>query len=752
MGLAFLLCGAVLADLIPGPAPGAASVLSPPVAETARESVRFRWLVELDAESLLASPREAVATGQPVVVSVPGAAYVFAVGPDGSLRKRKRLALDASAPYGMAVTDAGVALATKEGSLGLWSFAPGGDLSLRWQRELGERPTSVGWDGGDPVLVATWKNRLLALSAADGRSLWTAEIGGRAEAPAVVVDRDVFVATKAKVLFRIEAATGRVRWKVSLPGLVLHPPVLFGEKPRLVLCGTGDGQLLAYDALTGQLRWSVTLPAKLAGAPVVGAGSVAAVTAEGTVHSYDPSGQLRWTQPGSTEGAATLLLQSPGGAAPRLLAVSKVLVALDLATGTRLADYPKGAVEALKQRFADAMLEGVKTFSEGEKQALLEKEAFDVSGPPFGPGRLVGPYLAFGTEDGWAYLFDASTLRPLSRYRAGQTCSTAPVLAAGRVVAVAGEEVFGLDPPTGRVLWKRILGAEAGRITGETTLAVVAGGRVYAVDPADGVPRWSLRGRFRSVAPSPTPPGDAGATPWLVDDGEGNLRALWPSGRLGGEPHPAGGDLLPPVLAASGRSWVAAVREGRVFDVAWEDWGSSGGRLVRGWEKMFAERLLEVRLAGGRLLVRLEAGSLLGFDESLQEIWRLHLSPEDRIEIFPQAASLLIMGVSDLRLHDWGTGALVFQWAVRSPAVGVDLRGRSLLWLDRAGDARQVDIQEARLLDTTPLGVPLAAAAPTGDGFLVTTAAGEVGFVEMADGGTAAAAGRGRAFDGGEEQ
>jgi outer membrane protein assembly factor BamB len=720
MGLAFLLCAR----------------------DTAAGPIRFRWLVDLGAESLAAAPRTAGASERSIAISVPGAAYLFSVGPDGSLQKQKRLAADASAPYGVAAPDAGMALASKEGSVGLWAFSPGGDASLRWRRELGERATSVGWDGGDLVLVATWRNRLVALSATDGQSLWTADIAGRADAPAVVEGRDVFVATKAKTLFRIDAATGGIRWKVGLPGLVLHPPVLLGEKPRLVLCGTWDGQLLAYDALTGQVRWSVALPAKLAGAPVAGPGLVAAITAEGTVHSYDLAGRPRWVQPGSSEGAATLLLQSPGGSAPRLLVVSKVLVALDLATGERVADYPKAAVEQLRRRFADAMLEGVKTYSEGEKQALLEREAFDVSGAPFGPGHLVGSRVAFGTEDGWAYLFDASSLRPLARYRAGQPCSGGPVLAGGRVLAVAGEEIFGLDPSTGRVLWKKILGADAGRITGESTLGIVAGGRVNALDPKDGVLQWSLRGRFRSVAPpAPTAPGESSTGPWLADDGEGNLRAIWPSGRLGGEALPAGGDLLP-VEATSARSWVAATREGKVSSVTWEEEpGTSGGRLVEAWQRTFDERLSEVRFAGGRLVVRSEAGSLVGFDESHQEIWRLRLSSEDRFELVPQAASLLVLGVAELRVHDWVSGEPRFQWKVGSPAVGANIRGRALLWLDRSGAAHAVDMQDGRLLDTTDLGGPLAAAAPTGDGFLVITAAGEAGLVEAA-GEPVAAAGR----------
>ena len=723
MGLAFLLYGAN--DASPRP-------------------LRLKWLVDLGAESRVASPRTAGATGQPIVIAVPGATYVFSVGTDGSLQKRKRLAADASAPYGLAVTDGGLALSSKEGSIGLWGFSSSGDASLRWRRELGERATSVGWDGGDLVLAATWRNRLVALSATDGQSLWAVDIAGRADAPAALDGRDVFVATKAKTLFRLDAATGGIRWKVGLPGLVLHPPVLFGEKPRLALCGTWDGQLLAYDALTGQVRWSVALPAKLAGAPIAGPGLVAAVTAEGTVHSYDLAGRPRWVQPGSSEGAATLLLRSPGGVAPSLLVVSKVLVALDVATGERIADYPRAAVEELKRRFADAMLEGVKTYSEGEKQTLLEREAFDVSGAPFGPARLFGAQVAFGSEDGWGYLFDASSLRPLARYRAGQPCSGGPVLAAGRVLALAGEEIFGLDPSTGRVLWKKVLGAEAGRITGESTLGIVAGGRVNALDPVDGVLQWSLRGQFRSVAPpAPVGPGESSTAPWLADDGEGNLRALWPSGRLGGELLPVGGDLLP-VQATSPRSWVAATREGKVLFVTWEeDSGPSGGRLVEAWQKTFDERLAEVRFAGGRLVIRSEAGTLVAFDESRQEIWKLRLAGEDRFELVPQAASVLILGAGELRVHDWVSGEPRFQWKVASPAVGADIRGRSLSWLDRSGGAHEVDMQDGRLLDTTDLGGPLAAVAPTRDGFLVTTAAGEAGFVEAA-GEPVAAAGRER--------
>ena len=713
--------------LLPSPRPEGGS----PAVEA---GARLRWLADLGAESLVAPSRPSPARGRPVLVSIPGAVYVFSVGIDGSIEKRLRLAADPSAPYGVAAADEGVALADRLGSVSLWTLSAEANPALRWRRDMGERVTSVGWDGGDRVFVATWKGRLLALAAADGRSLWSAGLAERAEAPAMVEGGDVFVATKAKSLFRLDAATGAVRWKVLLPGPALHPPAAFGPKPRLLLCGTWDGRLLAHEVSTGRVRWSVTLPAKLAGAPFVWSELVAAVTADGAVHAYDPSGNMRWTAPSAADGAASLLGQAPAGAAPRLLAVSKALVALDPATGTRLADYPQGALEDLRRRFADAMLEGVKTYSEGEKRAIQEREAFDIPAPLFGPASIFGPHVAFGTEDGWAYLFDAATLRPAARYRAGLPCAGAR-LAGARVLARAGEELFALDLLTGRVLWRRILGPDPGPIAGEATLATVAGGRVQALGASDGVPEWSLRGQFRSVV-SAFSSASGGGVPWLVDDGDGNLRALLPPGRSVGEPLPAGGELLPPV-AASERSWVAATHDGKVFGVAWEEATPRGaapveGRLVKTWEAILPERILDVHFMDGRVLVRSEAGSLASLDGvSHQESWRMTLGREERIQPSLHGGALFVLAAAEVRVYDGASGELMFQQKVPSPAVGADLQGTSLSWLDRGGIAHRVDIQAGLAPETKDLGLPLAEATPVPGGFLVTTTAGEVGFVDV---------------------
>jgi outer membrane protein assembly factor BamB len=714
-------------------------------AEAAPLAARLLWLTELGAESIVAAPGSPLVGHDQLVASVPGAAYIFKLTADGGLHRRLRLAADPAAPYGVAVTAAGVALADRQGALSVWAVASNGEPSLRWRRDLAERITSVGWDGGPLVLAATWKGRLQALSATDGAPVWSVDLGGRAEAPGVAAGRDVFVATKTRTLLRIDAATGALRWKASLPGTAQHPPVLLAEdpSPRFVVCGTWEGELLAYDAASGRLRWSAPLGARLASAPLAVPGIVAVVTADGTAHGYDPAGRLSWTTPGVASGPATLLAQELAGRAPRLVSVSRSLTALDTATGRLVEAYPQGALDDLRRRFADAMLEGVKTYAEAEKATLQEQEAFEIAGPSFGPARLFGPHLAFGSEEGWAYVFDAARLRPTARYHAGEPATGVSAALAGRALAAAGEDLFALDLQTGKTVWKRTVGSRPVTISADETLGVLAGGRVHAIAAADGSLEWSLRGRFRSFAP---PPATADAreedkAPWLVDDGEGNLRALLPPGRFVGDPLAAGGELLA-VAPVAPRAWLAAIREGTLFGVAWEDLpatepGAPTGRLVRTTEKEWPEPLAEINVASGRVLVRSASGALASLDaSSLEEGFRLSLSKEDRIQVLANENALLVLGATALRIYDWVSGAMTSEIETADGVLAAILREGSLEWLDRTGGVHRAGLADGRTA-TARLELPLVQATPAGEGFLVTTSAGEVGFVQLAAGVTA---------------
>jgi len=106
------------------------------------------------------------------------------------------------------------------------------------------------------------------------------------------------------------------------------------------------------------------------------------------------------------------------------------------------------------------------------------------------------------------------------------------------------------------------------------------------------------------------------------------------------------------------------------------------------------------------------------------------LASEDRIQVVPRAGALLVLAAAELRVHDELSGELRFRQKVTSPAVGADLLGTSLRWLDRSGGVHRVDV-EAGPPASTDLGLPLGEATPVPGGFLVTTAAGEVGFVDV---------------------
>lgn len=683
----------------------------------------LKWLSDLGAESMTAASPTSELESRAVFASVPGAVYAFAPGQDGTLLKLSRIGSDSSIPYGTAVAGSEAVVAHEDKSVSLWSFRPGGPGALRWRRPLGERVVSVAWDGGDQIWIASRANRLLALAASDGRLLWSTNIEGKAEGPAVTDGKHVFVATKSGELLRLDGATGAVRWKTVLPGPAIHPPVLAGTEARLLVCGTWNGHLLAYDVSSGKLAWSLQLPDRLAGPSLAGEDFVAAVTSDGTVHCFDLSGQPKWKSPDAARGAADLLFHGSGGARPRLVVASSILTALDLATGERLDEYPRGAMEDLQRRFLAAMMEGERAYSEREKGALLESQAFPLGGRLFGEVRAYGGSLVLGTEEGWMYLFDAASLRPIARYRAGLRGSIPPRLAGDTVVASAGEELFGLDPLTGEARWRRSLGGAVKRLEGGPQIGVIAGGRLNLLSPSSGARQWSVQGEFHSLC---APPAGLTSLPWLAADDD-SIHAFDSSGRPQGDPLATGAELVG--VVAQERSWAAATRAGKAFGLAWTD-----ETLIKTWEIDLEGSIADIQPAGGRLLIVSQAGYLASLEDG-HEVWRSPLAPGKDYKLTPLERSAVLQAADGLNLYDIKSGKLVFSQKLSTPAVGTTLTDSWLLWLDSSGRANRVSMGGEPRVESTDLGVPLEQAWPVRAGFLVATAAGEVGFVEYADDG-----------------
>ncbi|MGH9388762.1 MAG: PQQ-binding-like beta-propeller repeat protein, partial [Vicinamibacteria bacterium] len=536
---------------------------------------RLKWLSDLGAD-VIATPRAGgLADRAPVAAQVAGSVYFLTDDDEGRLSKEKRVPADFSSAYALATSPGGAVVSEGDDSVGLWSWLDQQAPRLLWRRDVGGRVLSVGWDGGSSLWIATRDDRLVALSTTDGGELWSTEIDGRAEGPAVRDGASLFVATKAGALFQLDASSGKAKWKAELPGPALHPPVLTGRDPRLVVCGTWNGHLSAFDASTGKPRWSFELGSRLAGAPVAGESFVAAATEDGAVSVYELEGELRFRSEEAASGATDLVVQSSTDGAVRLIVVSRILKALDPETGATLADYPEGAMREIARRFLDAMLEGERVYSESEKTAILARETFPVQGRLFGEARLVGDRLIFATEEGFIYSFDAVSLRPLSRYRSGQRVSARPLLSEGTLVAAASDEIFGLDPDSGRTLWSRDVGVVRQFVPG-ASLAVVGEDRFDVLDPTSGARQWSATGDFEAVLAMATTATENEPS-WVTVARSGSIRAFDGAGNALEGSLELGREIA--AAAATGaRSFAVATREGQVSAIDWDT------ALRPGWE------------------------------------------------------------------------------------------------------------------------------------------------------------------------
>lgn len=182
--------------------------------------------------------------------------------------------------------------AFKQGGLRVW------DAVISGQRRgfTRSRITDITGDpviAGNRVFAGTQSGRMVALDAASGERLWTAEEGPMS--PVWVVGNDVFLVSDSNELVRLNAETGERVWGVKLSFFVKerpkrqttvfahYGPVLAGGR---LYVASNDGLIRAFDPSNGALLQTADIPGGATTSPVFAGGVMFVVNRKGQLFAF----------------------------------------------------------------------------------------------------------------------------------------------------------------------------------------------------------------------------------------------------------------------------------------------------------------------------------------------------------------------------------------------------------------------------------------------------------------------------------
>lgn len=148
------------------------------------------------------------------------------------------------------------------------------------------------------VYVGSNNGTLYALEAGSGAKQWKSDAGGEIKTPPVVTNGTVYVGTIDGPFLAVDAEDGTEQWRTS-SGRYIHSPAV-GEGVVVVNPDDEDG-IRAYDAASGEEQWTYRgvsgfLGANPANAPAIADGTV--ILARDNVHAVDlQTGERRWQFP-----------------------------------------------------------------------------------------------------------------------------------------------------------------------------------------------------------------------------------------------------------------------------------------------------------------------------------------------------------------------------------------------------------------------------------------------------------------------
>jgi hypothetical protein len=193
----------------------------------------------------------------------------------------------------------------------------------------------------------------------------------------------------------------------------------------------------------------------------------------------------------------------------------------------------------------------------------------------------------------------------------------------------------------------------------------------------------------------------------------------------------AGGETLPPVSLDN--AWIVGTRAGSLSSVgmaAATDPPSAEARVETRWSAAIGEPILEMRAASPCLVLRSQAGELLGFDPSTREVrWRQKLLPG--LPWTTSAGELHTYQAGQLKIYDACSGSLVSAHKAEAPPLAMSRRDTARAWIDANGKLHRSGVTPDAEFVQWEVGVWPTQAVSADVGFVIKTAAGEVGVIEL---------------------
>lgn len=180
----------------------------------------------------------------------------------------------------------------RKGGVRLWNAPVSGQRSGRVYARISDI-SSDPVIAGNRVYIGNQSGRVVALDAANGERLWTANDG--ALNPVWPVGNSLFIVSDLGQLVRLNARDGRRIWAVDLPlrkerrfarakSVYAHyGPILAGGR---LFVGSSDGYLRAFDPRSGALVEQIEIPGGVASSPVVAGGVLYVISGRGKLLAF----------------------------------------------------------------------------------------------------------------------------------------------------------------------------------------------------------------------------------------------------------------------------------------------------------------------------------------------------------------------------------------------------------------------------------------------------------------------------------